>query len=276
MSELDLDTPGGVYLCQVSDTVSCGACCGLYNVMDATRETLTRNLARRTEDFRAVERKPEAIMAFAREVAEMENPEIPYPKEFHHCAFVGFMGDENSGIGCLLHPLAGGNNGVDFRGLSYYGGFACRTYFCGTCRSLDAGYKRIVRAAAPDWHIYGLVMTETAMLDNFFKAVAERHGSGLPEAGILDNPRALAAVGEFLELKRSWPFRPEGFKRFGNYFFEEGHYRTVPVDFAALGRTGSVYAPILEALASVFKTPEELSEGEKIISDLVETVCSRL
>jgi hypothetical protein len=53
----------------------------------------------------------------------------PFP-EFHHCPYVGLIGNELSRVGCLLHPMAEGNTGVDFRGLSYYGGMACRIYFC--------------------------------------------------------------------------------------------------------------------------------------------------
>ena len=40
--DLDHRTPGEVYLCQISSTVSCGACCGLYNVKNLSREKLTR------------------------------------------------------------------------------------------------------------------------------------------------------------------------------------------------------------------------------------------
>ncbi len=48
---MDDQVPGGVYLCQVSAQVSCGACCGLYNVADLSRENLTRMLERRTRCF---------------------------------------------------------------------------------------------------------------------------------------------------------------------------------------------------------------------------------
>ncbi|MCG6973724.1 MAG: hypothetical protein LJE66_11325 [Desulfobacterales bacterium] len=35
---------GGIYLCQVNDNVSCGACCGLYNVADPSEQNLTHIL----------------------------------------------------------------------------------------------------------------------------------------------------------------------------------------------------------------------------------------
>lgn len=34
---MDKTAPGGVYLCRVNENLSCGACCGLYNVPDLSR-----------------------------------------------------------------------------------------------------------------------------------------------------------------------------------------------------------------------------------------------
>ena len=57
--------PGGVYLCQVSETVSCGACCGLYNVADPSRTALQTMLAKRTARFVRLPRNMDAILDFA-------------------------------------------------------------------------------------------------------------------------------------------------------------------------------------------------------------------
>ena len=53
---LDGENVSAVYLCQVGERVSCGACCGLYNVADLSRDALEDRLARRTERFAAVAR----------------------------------------------------------------------------------------------------------------------------------------------------------------------------------------------------------------------------
>ena len=45
---LDGENVSAVYLCQVGERVSCGACCGLYNVADLSRDSLEDRLARRT------------------------------------------------------------------------------------------------------------------------------------------------------------------------------------------------------------------------------------
>ncbi len=117
LKQLDSDVPGGVYLCQISERISCGACCGLYNVADPSREGLTRMLAARTDAFAEVDRDVDAILSFKREVEAPENQERPFP-DFHHCPYIGLVGRNHSRVGCLLHPLAKGNGGVDFRGVS--------------------------------------------------------------------------------------------------------------------------------------------------------------
>ncbi|MCP4691168.1 MAG: hypothetical protein GY859_24185, partial [Desulfobacterales bacterium] len=167
LQQLDARAPGGVYLCQISERISCGACCGLYNVADQSRAGLTRMLAARTDAFAGVSRGVEAILSFKKEVEAAENRERPFP-DFHHCPYIGLVGRDRSRVGCLLHPLAEGNRGVDFRGLSYYGGMACRVYFCPSCRELPRAHKEIIRETAENWHQYGLIITEAALVMAFF------------------------------------------------------------------------------------------------------------
>ena len=154
----DPEIPGGVYLCQVSETVSCGACCGLYNVAELSRDGLHAMLARRTRRFFSMSgRDLDAVLSFRKWVEDSEPQERPFP-EFHHCPYIGLIGPNLSRPGCLLHPL--GNSGIDLRGISDYGGFACRSYFCPTHDCLSAGIKILIREAARDWFEYGLVITE--------------------------------------------------------------------------------------------------------------------
>ncbi len=102
-----------------------------------------------------------------------EDPYRPYPK-FHHCPFLGFTGKHQSRVGCLLHPEADRNNGVDFRGLSFYGGMACNLYFCPSHWSLKPIYKKILQETEPDWYLYGLMITEAEMVGTFFQEVERR------------------------------------------------------------------------------------------------------
>jgi hypothetical protein len=88
---MDKTAPGGVYLCQVNENVSCGACCGLYNIPDLSREKLRGALFERTEAFLKVPREIDAILELGKNVLSAENKNRPYP-EFYHCPYVGFIG----------------------------------------------------------------------------------------------------------------------------------------------------------------------------------------
>jgi len=89
--EMDKKAPGGVYLCQVNEKISCGACCGLYNVPDLSREKLYDMLFRRTAGFSKVPREAEAIINFGEEVLYKNKNKRPYD-EFYHCPYIGLIG----------------------------------------------------------------------------------------------------------------------------------------------------------------------------------------
>jgi hypothetical protein len=263
------EPPGGVYLCQVSATVSCGACCGLYNLRDATRERLAEMLARRTERFRRTPRTPDAIAAFQ---AEMD-PAEPRPFfDFYHCPFIGLVGEGGRRAGCLLHPLSEGNGGIDYRGLSFYGGLACREYFCPSCRSLPPASKTLVQAACDDWYLYGLVVTEDRLLSAFFGEAERRLGHPLPADAGRPRPEAVGAVAEFLRLKVDWPFRGPGWKGPAHYIFNDGLHPRPATDYARAGAERSPCDVILQELESELRFPAELKRAE----DLVERPLQRL
>jgi hypothetical protein len=197
--------PGGVYLCQVNDTVSCGACCGLYNRPDATRGRLQELLGGRTETFRRVTRDIDAIDAFRLETERREQCERPYA-DFYACPFLGLIGPHGSRPGCLLHPLADGNDGIDYRGLSFYGGLACRDYFCPTYRDLPAAHKEIVKTVCTDWYLYGLVITEDRLLAAFFGEIESRLGRPLAPAEISAGQPAGDALRELFGAKLTLPW----------------------------------------------------------------------
>lgn len=67
-----------VYLCQVSPHVSCGACCGLYNMADLSPEKLGAMLTRRTRWFADVPRTVKGIDAFKDRVEGAEPQERPF------------------------------------------------------------------------------------------------------------------------------------------------------------------------------------------------------
>ncbi len=249
LSETDRQTPGGVYLCQISETVSCGACCGLYNLADASRDHLHAMLTWRTETFVSVPREIDAIVGFGQQALDREPEEAPYP-DFHHCPYIGLIGPERTRVGCLLHPLADGNSGVDYRGISYYGGMACRTYFCPACRRLPKRYKEIVRYVSTDWYDYGLLVTESRLLSALFQEAEQRIGRPLQLSAVHGEPERVAAVRSLLRLKMDWPFRfrPE---KLVHYFFEDGQYIR-PLRYAGGGFPPTPYHTLFTELESTF------------------------
>jgi len=276
MSDLNshIDVPGGVYLCQVNERISCGACCGLYNVADPTFESLLDVLLYRTEAFQRVERDVEAIVAFQEKIQHKECQKRPLP-EFHHCPFLGLVGDGFSRVGCLLHPLNKGNKGIDLRGMSFYGGMACRVYFCPAHHGLSAAVKEIVRQAAKNWYIYGLVVTEREMLNAFFQEVEGRIHRRVEKEDIIDHA-CLDAVRAFFNLKISWPYRHHPCNGLSNYFFEDNLYPKPSVDYGIAGRRGSRYDVILRALGSCFFSASQLREAEVLIDGIIGTLATAI
>jgi hypothetical protein len=271
---LDSQTPGGVYLCQVSETVSCGACCGLYNVADPSRPALQRLLARRTERFARVPRNVDAVTDFEAETRAAESPERPLP-EFHHCAFIGLIGENRSRVGCLLHPLADGNNGLDFRGLSYYGGMACNGYFCPTCREMPARIKQCVRAAVGDWHLYGMAVTESRLLTELVTAVEAKAGMEISPGKLPSGSPAAQAFLNLLRLKLDWPFRANPALAI-HYYFNDGLYVRPEVDPARLGLPPSPWVPILSELGSDLRTADEFRAAEAQVSAAADALAAEL
>lgn len=262
--------PDGVYLCQVDDAISCGACCGLYNVADASREGLTALLSARTARFHAAPGTVDGLLAFAEETGRIEDGRRPYP-EFHHCPYVGLIGPGRDRAGCLLHPLGEGNGGIDYRGLSYYGGMACRDYFCPACKTLPAPWKRLVRAAAGDWHRYGLIVTEAALLTAFFSAVEKRAGRAIrpPDNDASVPGRLVRAVSGFIDLRVDWPFRPADMP-IPNYFFEDRRYERPPVWYHSSDPGPSRYDGLLKELGTAFGRPEDLARAEALLDRCID------
>jgi hypothetical protein len=263
--------PGGVYLCQVGERVSCGACCGLYNCADASRGALEALITSRTEEFRRVPRDPDAITDFQVRMERRDPRKRPY-YDFYHCPFLGWVGNGGSRVGCLLHPLSEGNAGIDYRGLSFYGGLACREYFCPSYRKLSAAVKEIVRAAGADWYLYGLVVTEYRLLAGFFDEVERRLERSLAETGAAASPAVRRAVVGFLNLKLAWPFRGPGYVGPGNYIFDDGLHPRPAIDYERLGSAPSRHDGILRELGSGFASVSELRSAEALIERLAARV----
>jgi hypothetical protein len=255
------------YLCQVSETVSCGNCCGLYNVKDPSYEALEEMLAYRSRIFRQTPRNMDDILAYKDHIRQRESRERPV-LDFHHCPYLGLLGNHQSRVGCLLHPEAEGNRGIDLRGLSFYGGLTCNMYFCPSARNLPAHYAKIVKAFTENWHQYGLIITETRLLVEFFKEVEHRINGPVFLERFLGHPDLIAPVVDFFRLKTGWPFRPAHHAYPTNDFFNDGIYPKPEVEYPPDRGEQSRYNGLFRELVSRFTSQGELLRAEKLLDDI--------
>ncbi|MFP4475997.1 MAG: hypothetical protein ACLFOY_10605 [Desulfatibacillaceae bacterium] len=258
-------------LCQVSECVSCGACCGLYNVPDAGERALARILSERTEEFSRVPRTWDDVSNFGARVTAREPGGGPFP-EFHHCPYLGLVGGGRR-VGCLLHPAADGNRGLDFRSVSHYGGMACMMYFCPTHRELAPDCLRIVGAAAGGWHLLGLVAPETRMLGHVFRQLEARL-QRVPDTRDILRPGFAGAVRDLLELRRTRPFAPAGDNRLASYIFNDQPPQKPGVDYEALGTAPSPHDAVHSAIGSRFVDAGALYRADAVIDDLLDRIAS--
>jgi hypothetical protein len=261
------DKTHDIYLCQVSETVSCGACCGLYNLPNLSREELEVLLSKRTEAFRSVPRTEDGIYEYKRKNKGPYRLSRPFP-EFHNCPFLGLIGGEKSRVGCLLHPTVPGNNGVDYRSLSWYGEQACRTYFCPATNKLPAVYQSILIQTIDNWYVFGLIVTEYALVTAYFKEMEFRLGRQIEVSDYTQNIGAMAAFREFAELKTKWPFRREDSLGPCNYFFNNSLYPRPGVFRKSMEIRLSSYEEIFRELDSGFASVKEIAAAEQLLDDL--------
>ena len=197
-----------LHLCQPDKGKSCAWCCGLYNSRDLNRDSLTGKLRTRTEEFARTTRTAEAILHFSVKNREKEQSQLLDP-EFYSCEFVGFLDEEETRVGCMLHPLGRGNQGIDWRGLSFHGAMACQGFFCRSYRELSTAEKKVILGTISDWFLFGLVISDVDFIHSFFRLVDERLGPHIDPTA-LAVPPASALVNEFFHWKIDWPYRNSG------------------------------------------------------------------
>lgn len=153
-----LDDFGARSACQ-GNQVSCGACCGIYNLKlkPADRHQL---LLKRTLRFSKVQPDIAAQMAAYRQESEQDEVEIARAeKETYVCPFLGYLEDECL-PGCMAHPLRTGSPIT--QNFSFYGASICQTYNCRT-KELDVAqhFNHLLELIYPgDSDRYGRLMAD--------------------------------------------------------------------------------------------------------------------
>ena len=258
-----------VHLCQPDTDKSCGACCGLYNYADSTKESLVRRLRNRTRIFRETVRGTADLKVFSDRIKGLESSEKLY-EVIHCCEYLGFLNGKEKKVGCLLHPLQ--NKGVDMRDVSFYGKELCDGHFCPSYQFISREEKLAMIRIIDDWYLYGLCITDIDLVKEYFRFISE---------GIYEVPHPDRFKGRlrdialnFFSLKISWPFRSTDTNRFGKYYFDGSQYMISHIDYEALGCERSKFDKIFLSLTSRFRTFEELRKGEEIIRENIDEFIS--
>ena len=252
------------HLCQPDHTKSCGACCGLYNLEDHSRTTLTALLKQRTELFFSSGETPDTA-DYQTEVRAIPTP----PKlceTIHNCEFLGFVDKARRRVGCLLHPVL--HQGSDLRTCSFYGAELCDNHFCISYSSLTPVEQKAVICALDDWYSYGLVLTDVDFVKAFFNHVQNRMGESV-KAERLENKDVQNSLWDYFKLKESWQFSADD-KRMGKYYFSEAECRIARIEYEKHFKiSSSRFDTIFVSLASSLKTEGEVLAAESIIEEKI-------
>jgi hypothetical protein len=250
-----------IHLCQPDAFKSCGACCGLYNYADSTRESLTGRLRKRTALFSGSVRKPEDLKIFSERITMSEDQSKIY-EVIYCCEYLGFLDGEEKKVGCLLHPLQ--RNGVDLREVSFYGEDLCDGHLCLSYHHISREEKQALINIIDDWYLYGLCVTDIDLVKSYFRMISEAVGE-MPPPEKCGNGMLREIALSFFSFKVSWPFRSPATNRFGKYYFDGSQYMIKQIDYESLGREKSRFDPIFLSLSSEFRDSKELKEAEKLI-----------
>jgi hypothetical protein len=255
----------GSPLCQPDACKSCGACCGLYNYQDNSREVVIERMRRRTECFAALRGDPDR---YRREVAAFEAAKLY--ETIYNCEFLGFVDEGHKRVGCLLHPEI--NEGRDLRGISFYGDELCRQHFCPSHEKLTTPEQEVLIRLLDDWYLYGLCITDIDLIKTYLFHIQNAVGEEFDPAQLDTRPSLKRLMQEFFSWKEHWPFRHKEALRFGKYYFVEGEYYIARIDYEGLGLDPSSYDGILLSLASEFRDKAAVSAAEEMVRKNIEGV----
>jgi hypothetical protein len=243
---------------------ACASCCGIYNYYGHHRELITGVLSTQTKLMRSWDGSEKDIERIREEV-EGNRPE-PRFEVIYNCPFAGFLDPEQKRVGCLLHP---GYIGEDLREFCRYGHRTCNQARCTAYTYLDRGEAEAVMAAAGDWYVYGLCITDIDLIKDFFELCEIKLYGPVDPGRAAKDPELAAAFGRYLALKERWPFETDP-GRFGKYYFVGRDYHVYNIDYPGLGISRPYHNDILLSLGSVIETREELDEAIGIIDRMVD------
>lgn len=136
MSRTNTPRIASSFLCQPDNRKGCCVCCGLFNMRDISKASLTRYLHGRSPK--------------ENDVREKARPRDVRDHTSHICSFQGFL-EGTTKPGCLLHPAS---VSADRRESSLFGSLICAEYFCPAHYILNDEMKEMLALYVDDWHAY--------------------------------------------------------------------------------------------------------------------------
>jgi hypothetical protein len=262
------------HLCQPGRGASCGACCGLYNFRDHSREALTRRLQTQTARVARAPRTPEGFGEAARELTETRGAPALFPI-VRVCPLLGFLDAEGKQVGCLGHPKVTG--GVDLRDCGVYRADICETFTCPSFTWLTDAQARLVQAACADWYLYGLVITDVEFVRGCLRLLEWERAGPVPPETLAAHPEALAAVSALFALKETAPGRGTHAAVFGRFTPDtEGEPLSRTLDYAALGARAAPEDEVVLCLGYAPTSAEQLTEARQLVRSHVLAVARAL
>lgn len=252
-----------IVLCQPDYRKSCGACCGLYNYVDSSRESLVKRLRGRTKRFRELVKDQSDLKRYAEATFACEDF-TPRYEVIYCCEYLGFLDDKEKKVGCLLHPMQ--NSGVDMRVVSFYGQETCAGHICPSHHFIPAGQSQILVKIIDDWYLFGLCLTDIDLVVEYFRLLADNIGEEIkPEVFANEELKRIAL--EYFNWKTNWPFRSIETNRLGKYYFDGSQYMISYINYEKFDREISPFDKIFMSLSSEFSSAQEIYSAEDLIKD---------
>jgi hypothetical protein len=257
-------------LCQPDASPSCGACCGLYNMLDHHRPEVESVLRRQTEQLTPLAHDPEQ---FTRAAGQLRAPTPMFP-DVRVCTLLGFVDPDRKRVGCLGHPTMTG--GVDLRDCGVYDSGTCESFLCPSYTWLTEAQARLVQRACPDWYLYGLVITDAEFVRGCLRLLSDAVSKEVDPDALVRSPPALEATAALFALKTDAPGRGE-LGVFGRFAPDrQGAPSLRSLDYRTMGLLPAPQDDVVLCLGIAPATADELIAARRLIAACVSRVAAAL
>lgn len=247
-------------LCQRAEA-SCGACCGLYNRADHSREAVQALLDRRTDRLARAPRTAAGFAEAAADLSQAGDGEPLFPT-VRICPLLGWLDPVRSRVGCLAHPAL---CGPDLRDQGVYDAAICESFLCPSHGHFSVEEAEMVAAVCgPDPYLYGLTVTDVDFVRACFSGVAQLCGERIQARHLVRRPFR-AALRRLFQLKEELAPGSDGL--YGAFRpGADGEPVDRHIDYEALSRRRSPHDLILRCIGADPRSGNDLDAIEEEVA----------